>query len=93
MAHPRSMDIPAATWIYPNAGAQFKQNPRGVVKKLYWVRQFHAPLLGDAEEGTGRRHICVKRPPFLRPCFYQNSSHMYLTLFQKRLSPCFTDAV
>ena len=33
MAHPRSMDIPEQTWIYPNAGAQFKQNPRGVVKK------------------------------------------------------------
>ena len=37
MAHPRR-GIPAATWIHPNAGAQFKQNPRGVVKKLYWVR-------------------------------------------------------
>jgi hypothetical protein len=36
MAHPRSRDTLEQTWI-PNAGAQFKQNPRGVVKKVYWA--------------------------------------------------------
>lgn len=33
MAHPRSMDILDANPDSPNAGAQFKQNPRSLVKK------------------------------------------------------------
>lgn len=33
MAHPRFGESKQQSWIRPNAGAQFKQNPRSVVKK------------------------------------------------------------